>query len=136
MAIEVVTHIGEFTMRDSQHLACVILRLEGIKLPAFTLDRERIFERISALAGAKDIELGSNIFDKRFNLKGEDEQAIREFFSPKCLSFLAENPVFHMESNGDAILIFHKERVASVSEFKLMVNFAREFSNRIGAKSQ
>ena len=136
MAIEVVTHIGEFTMRDSQHLACVILRLEGIKLPTFTLDRERIFERISALAGAKDIELGSNIFDKRFNLKGEDEPAIREFFSPKCLSFLAENPVFHMESNGDAILIFHKERVASVSEFKLMVNFAREFSNRIGAKSQ
>ena len=136
MAIEVVTHVGEFTMRDSQHLACVILQPKGIKLPKFTLDRERIFERISYLTGAQDIELGSNIFDKRFNLKGEDEKAIRAFFSPACLAFLASHPVFHMESNGKALLIFHKERAASVSEFKLMVNFAREFSDRIGAKSE
>ena len=136
MAIEVVTHVGEFTMRDSQHLACVILQPKGIKLPKFTLDRERIFERISYLAGAQDIELGSNVFDKRFNLKGEDEKAIRAFFSPGCLAFLASHPVFHMESNGKALLIFHKERAASVSEFKLMVNFAREFSDRIGSKSE
>ena len=74
-------------MRDSQHLACVILQPKGIKLPKFTLDRS-IFERISYLAGAQDIELGSNVFDKRFNLKGEDEKAIRAFFSPGCLAFL------------------------------------------------
>jgi hypothetical protein len=122
-------------MRDSQHLACVVLQPEGIKLPEFALDRERIFERISYLAGVQDIELGSGVFDKRFNLKGRDEKAIRAFFTPGCLAYLASNPVFHMESNGEALLIFHKERAASVSEFKLMVNFAREFANRIGTKS-
>lgn len=135
LAVEVVTHVGEFTMRDSQHLACVILQPEGVKLPKFTLDRERIFERISYLTGVQDIELGSQVFDKRFNLKGRDEQAIRKFFTPGCLAFLASHPVFHMESNGEALLIFHKERAASVAEFKLMVNFAREFDRRISTHS-
>ncbi|MAZ96849.1 MAG: sulfate transporter [Flavobacteriales bacterium] len=135
IALEVVTHIGEFTMLDSQHMACVVLHPEGISLPKFTLDRERIFGRISNLAGIQDIELGSDQFDRRFNLKGEDEKAIKEFFNPECLAFLASHPVFHMESNGDALLIFHKERAASVAEFKLMVSFARDFYQRICAKS-
>ena len=135
LAIEVVSHVGEFTMRDSQHLACIVLEPKGVSLPKFTLDRERIFERLTYLAGVQDIELGSDQFDKRFNLRGRDEKAIRAFFTPACLAFLASQPVFHMESNGKALLIFHKERAASVAEFKLMVNFAREFYQRIVVKS-
>ena len=95
MAIEVVTHVGEFTMRDSQHLACVILQPKGIKLPKF-IGQGAHFERISYLAGAQDIELGSNVFDKRFNLK-EDEKAIRAFFSPGCLAFLEAISLPHGE---------------------------------------
>jgi len=36
-----------------------------------------------------------------------------------------------MDSNGKSILIFHKERVASVAEFKLMVSFARDWAKQI-----
>lgn len=45
------------------------------------------------------------------------------------------NPSFHMESNGTALLIFHKERVASVEEFKLMVNFALDWAEQMSNPS-
>ena len=46
------------------------------------------------------------------------------------------NPSFHMESNGTALLIFHKERVASVQEFKLMVNFVLDWAEQMSTPSE
>ena len=62
-----------------------------------------------------------------------DVSHMGEFFvdGPQALDFLLEHPDFHMESNGKSILIFHKERVASVAEFKLMVSFARDWAKQI-----
>jgi hypothetical protein len=129
-AMEVSSHSGEFIMKDSQQLACVVLEPKDVVMPIFVLDRERIFERLSQFAGVREIKLGHAKFDQRFFLKGPDTEAIHRFFSAACIEFLLKNPAFHIESNGRALLIFHKERVASVAEFKLMVNFAREWSQR------
>ena len=130
-AIEVNSHSGEFIVKDSQHLACVVIEPEGVDLPKFVMDRERIFERLTHFAGVRDITLGDPAFDQRYALKGKNEAKIKAFFTESCISFLSEHPAFHMESNGKAILIFHKERVASVAEFKLMVNFARQWAERM-----
>ena len=130
-AIEVSSHSGEFIMKDSQQMACVVIENVGIELPEFVLDRERIFERLSQFAGAKEIKIGHPKFDQRFFLKGPNKKALKAFFNEACINFLLDNPSFHMESNGKAIMIFHKERVASVAEFKLMVSFAREWSQRL-----
>jgi len=126
-AIEVNSHSGEFIVKDSQHLACVVIEPKGVNLPKFVMDRERIFERLAHFAGVPEIELGHAKFDQRYALKGKNKTRIKEFFTKECVDFLSEHPAFHMESNGQAILIFHKERVASVVEFKLMVNFALQW---------
>jgi len=130
-ALEVSSHSGEFIMKDSQHLACVVMDPQVSNLPEFVLDRERIFSRLAQYTGVKDVEIGNPVFDAKFKLKGPDPKAIRAFFTKKCVDFLLEHPGFHMESNGKAILIFHKERVASVAEFKLMVSFARDWAKQI-----
>lgn len=130
-AIEVVTHSGEFIMKDSQQLACVVLEPKGVELPEFVLYRERMIERLAQWAGAAEVKLGDSRFDQRYALKGRDEAALRTFFNQACIDFLMERPTFHVESNGKSLLIFHKERVASVAEFKLMVSFAREWAERI-----
>ena len=130
-ALEVSSHSGEFIMKDSQHLACVVMEPQVSNLPEFVLDRERIFSRLAQYTGVKDVEIGNPIFDAKFKLKGPDPKAIRAFFTDKCVDFLLEHPDFHMESNGKSILIFHKERVASVAEFKLMVSFARDWAKQI-----
>ena len=128
-AVEVSSHQGEFTMKDSQQLACAVWEPEHVPLPEFVLDRERIFERLAHLAGIHDIEVQDEQFDDRFALKGADEQAVQAFFKGPVAQFLNNNPSFHMESNGKAVLIFHKERVASVKEFELMVSFARDWAH-------
>jgi carbonic anhydrase len=134
-AIEVSSHSGEFIMKDSQQLACVVWEPQGVELPKFVLDRERIFERLAHFAGVKDILTGQIKFDHRFALKGSNAKAIRSFFTKECTDFLMSNPSFHMESNGSALLIFHKERVASVEEFKLMVNFALDWAEQMSNPS-
>ena len=134
-ALEVSSHSGEFIMKDSQHLACIIMEPQITNLPVFVLDRERIFSRLAQYAGVKDVEIGNPSFDAKFKIKGPKPGAIRAFFTRECVDFLLEHPDFHMESNGKSILIFHKERVASVAEFKLMVSFAREWAQRMAIQS-
>ncbi|HCY25072.1 MAG TPA: sulfate transporter, partial [Cryomorphaceae bacterium] len=96
----------------------------------------RIFERLAHFAGSKDILTGQIKFDQRFALKGSNAKAIRSFFTKECTDFLMRNPSFHMESNGTALLIFHKERVASVQEFKLMVNFVLDWAEQMSTPSE
>ena len=118
-------------MKDSQHLACVVMEPQINTLPEFVLDRERIFSRLAQYAGVKDVEIGYPVFDAKFKLKGPSPKKIKAFLTKECVDFLLEHPDFHMESNGKSILIFHKERVASVAEFKLMVSFARDWAQRM-----
>lgn len=127
-AIEVSTHSGEFIVRDSQQLACAVLRLDR-PIPAFVLDKERILERLAPFAGTQEIVIGHPRFDQRYRIRGSNEDAIRAFFTAECIDFLMDQPPFHIESSGTAVLIFHKERVASVAEFKLMVNFASRWAD-------
>ncbi len=96
---------------------------------AFVLDRERLLDRVVNLAGFKDIsfELHPD-FSQRFKLKGEDERQIRAFFNSKLISFLEGQKQYHIECNGQALLIFDKERLATISETKQMVNFAEQLT--------
>jgi MFS superfamily sulfate permease-like transporter len=135
VAMEVSTHSGEFIVKDSQQMACVVIEPNAGNLPEFILDRERIFERLAQYAGIRDVQVGHEKFDQRFKLRGPKPEAIQKFFTQECIEFLLDHPSFHMESNGHSLLIFHKERVASVSEFKLMVSFAREWSQRMNVQA-
>ncbi len=99
------------------------------KTAPFVLDQERLLDRVAHLAGFKDInfELHPD-FSQRFKLKGEQVKEIRSFFNGGLISFLEGQKQYHIECNGDALLIFSKERVATVSEIKQMVNFAEQLT--------
>lgn len=126
-AIEVYFHEGEFIVKDGQHMAVAVVR-HNEPIPEFVLDRERIFERLAQFAGVRDIETKNPMFNSMFQLKGPDKTAICDFMKPGVQQFLLDRPGYHMESNGKDILIFHKERVSSVAEFKLLVTFAKEWA--------
>ena len=121
-------------MRDSQHLACVILQPKGIKLPKFTLDRSAFLSASRTSPGRRTSNWVPMYLISDSTSKGKTKRlyarsslrAVWPFSKPSSLP----------REQRQALLIFHKERAASVSEFKLMVNFAREFSDRIGAKSE
>ncbi|MFD0863197.1 SulP family inorganic anion transporter [Sungkyunkwania multivorans] len=93
-------------------------------IPIFTLDREGFLEMLYHLAGFRDIDIdGHSDFSKRFYLRGEDQEAIRELFTDELVLFFESNPYYHIESNGSSLIIKNKERLASVREVKALVDF-------------
>ena len=95
-------------------------------IPEFTLDKEGFLEKVSALAGFKDIPIENHEdFSKRFYLLGENAADIAKFFNDDVTHFFESNPYYHVESNGNALLIFGKERLASIKEIKALYDFGK-----------
>ena len=49
---------------------------------------------------------------------------LRKFFTDELLQFLAENEVYHIESNGEALMIFKYIHIARTDEVQNMLRFA------------
>jgi len=101
-------------------------------LPVFSIHREGLLELIYHYAGFKDIKIEKEPeFSKKFYIKGEDEFAIQQLITPELAQLLLHNPTFHIESNGYALLIFTKERLAGTNEIKKMKIFANNLKDLI-----
>ena len=97
------------------------------KMPVFALDKENFMTTILHLSGMDDIDFKKNPdFSRRFYLRGEDEKAIRAFFTDDLIYFFESHPAYYLESNGVSLLIRSKERLASIQEIKQILAFAEE----------
>jgi hypothetical protein len=97
------------------------------KMPVFALDKENFMTTILHLSGMHDIDFKKNPdFSRRFYLRGEDEKAIRAFFTDDLIYFFESHPAYYLESNGVSLLIRSKERLASIQEIKQILAFAEE----------
>ena len=122
---------GEFIAKEVVRTTMLYIKL-GKNIPEFTLDREGFLEKVYAFAGFRDIQItNNNDFSKHFHLLGEDEEAIKSFFDNEITHFFESNPYYHIESNGSAILVFEKERMASIKEIKALFDFGKRLHNTI-----
>ena len=117
---------GAFIAKED--LRSTFLQIKGPeKMPVFALDKENFMTNILQLSGLKDIDFKDYPdFSKRFYLRGEDEKAIRAFFTGNLIYFFESHPAYYLESNGDSLLIRTKERLASIQEIKQILAFAEE----------
>ncbi|MGK0386304.1 MAG: carbonic anhydrase [Patiriisocius sp.] len=116
---------GEFIAKEDVRTTMLHIKL-NTSIPKFTLDREGFFEKVSVFAGFKDIPIKNHSdFSNRFYLRGEDSFAIQKFFTDKLVLFFESNPYYHIESNGEAILIYSKERIAGIKEIKNLHDFGK-----------
>ena len=103
---------------DSQLSAIIIIPPSDI--PVFILEREGFFEKVTDLAYKADIDFTAHpVFSDKFLLKGPDEQKIRDFFHPGLIRKIEQNPRFHIESNGRAIILYRFDKAddnQSISE--------------------
>ena len=122
---------GEFIAKEVVRSTMLYMELNS-KIPEFTLDREGFLQKVYAFAGFKDVLIQDHSdFSKRFYLLGEDENAIKVFFNNDITHFFESNPYYHIESNGKAVLIFSKERLASIKEIKALFDFGKRLKNVI-----
>ena len=116
---------GEFIAKEVVRSTMLHIKLNK-DIPEFTLDREGFLEKIYAFAGFKDIPIQDhNDFSRRFYLLGEDETRIKALFNDDVTNFFESNPYYHIESNGSSLLIFGRERQASIKEIKALFDFGK-----------
>jgi len=114
---------GEFIAKEVIRSTMLYIKTSP-NVPVFTLDREGLLERFYALAGYRDINIENHAdFSKRFYLRGENAKAIRALFTDEVVRFFESNAYYHIESSRDGLLIFSKERIASIKEIKALLDF-------------
>jgi hypothetical protein len=69
-----------------------------------------------------------------FQLSGEDEDAIRTFFTDDLIRFLEQNEIHHIESNGEALMIFNYLHIARTDEVPKMLTFSSNLLKNMGLK--
>ena len=105
-----------------------VIRLPS-NIPTFIIDKEglfdKVFDRVKVFSGGRgDINFKKySGFSNKFQLSGSDEQAIRSFFSDDLISFLEQNEIHHIESNGEALMIFKYLHIARTDEVQNMLTF-------------
>jgi MFS superfamily sulfate permease-like transporter len=109
-------------------------------IPRFIIDKgglfEKIFNRVKVFSGAKgDINFKKySGFSNKFQLSGEDEDAIRAFFTDDLISFLEHNEIHHIESNGEALMIFKYLQIARTDEVQNMLAFSHNLLGNMPLK--
>jgi len=130
-SFDVVFSEGEFIAKEVVRTTMLYIKAPN-EIPAFTLDKEGILERFYALAGYEDIDFERHEdFSNRFYLRGEDPDNIKKFFTDDLVRFFESNPYYHVESNKKGVLVYNKERVASIKEVKALIDFGVRLSSVI-----
>jgi len=122
---------GEFIAKEVIRASMLHINL-NTSIPIFSLDRESLIDKVYAIAGFTDINFEKHPdFSKRFHLVGENQQHIKAFFNDDVIHFFESNPYYHIESNGNSLLIFSRERLASTKEIKALLDFGKRLKQVI-----
>ncbi len=122
---EIAYSEGAFIAVEELHASMLYINCEK-PVPAFTLSKGDLYERLHYLGGFKEIKLKKfRDFAQRFSLRGSNIRQIRRFFNDEVILFLESNHYYHIESDGEGgILIMEKEKQSDIGEMKAMIDFA------------
>jgi hypothetical protein len=100
----------------------------GLKFPDFALEPEGLWTKLSELGGSKDIDFSDHPeFSKKYFLRGENEVAIREFYSAEILNFLENREEIHIESHRGKLLFYKKRALLDVDDIPFLEKYAEDF---------
>lgn len=132
---DIVFDEGAMLSLEVFHLTVQVVRLNR-EIPRFSIEKEglfdKIFDRVKAISGYTDhdLKLYPKV-SKKFLLMGDDIEALRDFFTKDLIKFLEEHPVQHIESNGEALMIFNYLHIAPAEEVQNMLDFSIELLDHL-----
>ena len=126
---DVTFNEGDAFSAETFNTTLIVLKLNK-KIPVFTMEKEglfeKIFDRVMALTGYKDIDFEMYPdFSRKFLITGKNESEIRSFFSKELVGFFEKNQIYHVESSGEAIIIFDKIKLARTDETISLIDYSR-----------
>ena len=116
---------GTLIASEEFHTTTMLIGLDAL-IPKFTLEKEKLIDRLLDLATHEEIDLNDKKFSHDFALKGENRKEIIDYFDPKKLEFFNSQAPYHIESNGKMIIIFRNLRFATENEIEKLYNFAEK----------
>ena len=110
------------------------------KIPVFSMEKEgvfeKIFDRVMAFTGYKDIDFEMYPdFSKKFLIMGNKESEIRSFFTDDIIRFFENHQIYHLESNGEALVIFDKIKLARTDETVAFIQYGKELATLLEGKT-
>ncbi len=136
---DVTFNEGQAFTAETFNTTLMVLNLNK-KIPVFTMEKEgvleKLFDRVIAFTGYKDIDFKMYPdFSKKFLLMGNNEAEIRSFFTEDIIRFFENHQIYHLESNGEALVIFDKIKLARTDETIAFINYSKELATLIDAKT-
>ncbi|WP_420573305.1 SulP family inorganic anion transporter [Kordia sp.] len=135
---DVTYNEGQAFTAETFNTTLMVLKLNK-KIPVFTMEKEgvleKIFDRVMAFTGYKDIDFDMYPdFSKKFLLMGNNEAEIRSFFTDEIIRFFENHQIYHLESNGEALIIFDKIKLARTDETIAFIEYGKELATLLNAK--
>ena len=132
---DVTFNEGQAFTAETFNTTLIVLKLNK-KIPVFTMEKEavleKIFDRVMAFTGYKDIDFEMYPdFSKKFLLMGNNESEIRSFFTDEIIRFFESHQIYHIESNGEALIIFDKIKLARTDETIAFIDYGKELTELI-----
>jgi len=117
----------------------MILKLNK-KIPIFAMEKEgvfeKIFDRVMAFTGYKDIDFEMYPdFSNKFLIMGNNEPEIRSFFTDKIIRFFEYHHIYHLESNGEELIIFDKIKLARTEETIAFIDYGKELAALLSSEA-
>jgi len=124
---------GSAFTAETFNTTLMILKLPK-KIPVFTMEKEgvidKIIDRVRAYTGHKDIDFEMYPeFSSKFLILGNNESEIRSFFTDEIIRFFESHQIYHLESNGEALVIFDKIKLARTDETVAFIDYGKELAS-------
>lgn len=128
--IDVTFEEGAGIFPDEHNTTVGLLKLP-FTIPKFIIEKKDFLDRVLPLVVHKDIDY--SLYDntpKDYIVKMEDEQAMDAFMTEKLKMLIEISGLHHLESNGEAILIYSNNlTLARVKDYINMIQFADKFKS-------
>lgn len=126
---------GALLTASEQTLTLMLITPRSTTLPRFTLEKETLMDRLFDSVSGDDIDFEAfKLFSDQFLLRGEDETAIRHFFTDARIQYIEQFDDLEMESNGRSILIRHQLGTLPIQKLESYLRFGKTFSRSLTGK--
>jgi MFS superfamily sulfate permease-like transporter len=126
---------GGYIIHDEYKTTIGMLRLP-FAIPKFTIEKKDFLDRVLPFSEHKDIDYKMYPhFPKEYLVKVEDIGEMDAFFTDKLKGLIEISGLHHLESNGEAILIFSNNfKLAQMPEYAKMIRFAEQLKSVVKMK--
>ncbi len=130
--IDMMFEEGAFHLTEEYQTTVGLFRLP-FHIPKFTIERKEFFDRLLPLTEHKDIDfkIYAN-FSKKFIVRVDNDPEMDSFMTEEMRKLIENCGIEHLESNGEAILMFsHNFQLAQLPDYSLMIDFVESFKKII-----